>query len=257
LKSFNPKTWNFESILSQAVSKETWDHISPLLFIRFFSHSIYDLTCPSDTYENEISRLKREIDRLEMLQKGGRDAIGIQASMASAVAAAGGTQRDIREATAFTKEHARELDRLKSTAQRLAMDMERQKKHAEYVITNLKSERTDFFSKIKSNSIETSSIFFAICIFPRCLTSPEDAIYCARFIKLLHDIDTPGFAIIPLLEVIVNAVVGALYSITEDEAGCFGVFMNEIWRTISLWRYDEEAYKSHLSPEVSLCRYHF
>jgi THO complex subunit 2 len=84
------------------------------------------------------------------------------------------------------------------------------------------------------------------------LSSPEDAIYCARFIKLLHDIDTPGFPVIPLFDVIVNSVVGALYSITEDEAGCFGVFMHEIWKTISLWRYDEEAYKSHISFKVCL-----
>jgi THO complex subunit 2 len=252
LKSFNPNTWNFDSILHLAFPKETWDHMSQLLFIRFFSHSIYDLTCPTDTYENELARLKREIDRLEMLQKGGRDAIGIQASMASAVAAAGGTQRDIREATAFTKEHAIELERLKTTTQMLSMDMERQKRHSEYVINSLKSERNELFSNIKSTSIETSSIFFATCIFPRCLSSPEDAIYCARFIKLLHDINTPGFPVIPLFDVIVNSVVGALYSITEDEAGCFGVFMHEIWKTISLWRYDEEAYKSHISFKVCL-----
>jgi len=251
LKSFNPKSWNFDDILYPSFSKETWDHITPLLFVRFFSHSIYDLTCPTDTYENELLRLKREIDRLELLQKGGRDAIGIQASMASAVAAAGGTQRDIREATAFTKEHAIELERLKTTTHILGIDMERQRKHSNYVINGLKSEKSELFSNINSNSSETASRFFSTCIFPRCLNSPEDAIYCARFIKLLHDIDTTGFEIIPLFSVIVNAVVGALYSITEDEAGCFGVFMNEIWRIISLWRYNEEAYNSHISFKPS------
>lgn len=31
------------------------------------------------------------------------------------------------------------------------------------------------------------------CIIPRLLMSPEDALFCARFIHRMHDLDTPGF----------------------------------------------------------------
>jgi hypothetical protein len=33
--------------------------------------------------------------------------------------------------------------------------------------------------------------FLQACVFPRCVQSPEDAVYCAKFIKLLHAKKTP------------------------------------------------------------------
>eukprot|EP00558_Chaetoceros_sp_UNC1202_P012587 CAMPEP_0197251618 /NCGR_PEP_ID=MMETSP1429-20130617/57872_1 /TAXON_ID=49237 /ORGANISM="Chaetoceros sp., Strain UNC1202" /LENGTH=354 /DNA_ID=CAMNT_0042713751 /DNA_START=69 /DNA_END=1129 /DNA_ORIENTATION=+ len=46
-----------------------------------------------------------------------------------------------------------------------------------------------------------------------------------------------------LFDVIVSAVVGALYSITEDEAACLGIFLNALWKLISEWRYDEQCFE--------------
>lgn len=31
------------------------------------------------------------------------------------------------------------------------------------------------------------------CIIPRLLMSPEDAMFCARFVHRMHDLDMPGF----------------------------------------------------------------
>jgi THO complex subunit 2 len=229
---------------------ESWNHITQLLFSRFYSYAIYDLTCPEETYLIEIGRVKREIDRLEILQKGGRDAIGMQASMASAVAAAGGTEQAIREATAFTKEHAIDLERLKSTEAMLRSDMQRQKTHYGHVMKRLEAEKSDFLVNLTAEIPDTSSVFFTTCIYPRSLLSPEDAIYCARFIMLLHKMESPGFSTLQLIDVIVSAVVGALYSITENEAGCFGIFLNEVWNVVTGWRYDQNLYENEVSGKV-------
>jgi hypothetical protein len=70
---------------------------------------------------------------------------------------------------------------------------------------------------------------------------------------LLHGLNTPGFSTMEIIDVIVNSVVGALYSITEDEAGCFGIFLNEMWKYVSQWRYDEEFFKNHVDGKVSHC----
>ena len=247
LQPFHPASTVMESSYHDMLPEENWKHISPLLFRRFYSYAIYDLTYPEERYQSEIARIKREIDRLTMLQKGGRDAIGIQASMASAAAAAGGTQQDIRNATAFTKEHAAELDRFRLTAEMLSFEMKRQKKHFEHVKDLFVSEKEALFA---STSGEIGS-FFTTCLYPRALSSPEDAMYCARFITQLHDMETPGFSTLKLLDVIVSAVVGALYSVTEDEAGCFGIFLNELWKVISRWRYNEQMYENEVHGKVS------
>ena len=32
------------------------------------------------------------------------------------------------------------------------------------------------------------------CLLPRLLFSPEDALFCAKFFEMLHELDTPNFA---------------------------------------------------------------
>lgn len=253
LQPFHPTSDDMQSKYEGMLPEASWNHITPLLFHRFYSYAIYDLTCPEERYQTEIARVNREIDRLIMLQKGGRDAIGMQASMASAVAAAGGTQQAIKDATAFTKEHAQDLDRFKHSAEMLAIDMKRQKTHCEHVRKLLESEKDTLLADVcgENGSVDTASVFLTTCIYPRCLLSPEDAMYCSRFITLLHRMETPGFCTLQLLDVIVSAVVGALYSITEDEAGCLGLFLNELWKTISEWRYDEKVYEAQVTGKVS------
>jgi THO complex subunit 2 len=259
LQPFHPTSDIMQKKYHDMLPAASWNHITPLLFHRFYSYAIYDLSCPEERYRNEITRIKREIDRLLMLQKGGRDAIGIQASMASAVAAAGGTQRAIREATAFTKEHSMELDRFTHTTEMLSIGMKRQKKHSGHVQNLLKSEKGDFFAGLagENGSVDSMSVFFTTCVYPRILLSPEDAMYCSRFIMLLHIMDTPGFFTLKFLDVMISAVVGALYSITEDEAGCLGIFLNEQWKIISEWRYDERSYKTNVVGKVRFDSHQF
>ncbi len=129
LQPYHPTSEEMVKNYSFMLPDDAWNYITPTLFHRFYSYGIYDLTYPQERYENEISRLKKEIDRLLMLQKGGRGAVGMQASLAAAAAAAGGTQQDIREATTFTREHGQEPDRYRYSVERLKADMTQQKKH--------------------------------------------------------------------------------------------------------------------------------
>lgn len=252
LLPFYPLSDDMKETYTKMIPEKSWNHISPILFQIFFSYSIYDLILPEERYETEISRVKKEIDQLLMLQKGGRDAIGIQSSMAAAVAAAGGTQRDIRQATAFTKLHDLDLQRYRQSAEMMAFDLKRQKQHCDDVRTNINQLSKRFFSDLTGcdGVIESASVFFTTCIYARCLLSPEDAMYCAHFIMMLHDFDTPGFHTIELFDIIVSALVGSLYSITEDEAGCLGIFFSIIWETIVKWRYQADEFTKQVKGKV-------
>lgn len=252
LVPFYPFSDGAQESYSAMIPQKSWDHITPVLFQTFFSYSVYDFIFPEERYQIEISRVKKEIDRLLLLQKGGRDAIGMQSSMAAAVAAAGGTEREIRQATAFTKSHDLELQRYRQSSELMSFDMNRQKKHCHDVHRTMLGMKDKFFCNLagKDGVVQSASAFFTYCVYARCLLTPEDAMYSAAFIMMLHEMSTPGFATIELFDIIVSSIVGSLYSITEDEAGCLGVFFSSIWGKVVKWRYAPEVYSKEVAGKV-------
>jgi THO complex subunit 2 len=99
-----------------------------------------------------------------------------------------------------------------------------------------------------------ASAFLTFCIYPRFLSSPEDALFCAHFVKLMHKMKVPGLSVVELIDGIVNAVTGSLYCMTEDEAGNAAIFLNEIWKSANSWRYDNDSFATELKSTVSrLC----
>ena len=41
---------------------------------------------------------------------------------------------------------------------------------------------------------KTITQFLQLCVFPRCLFTVGDAVYCAKFVSMLHSIRTPNFS---------------------------------------------------------------
>lgn len=51
-----------------------------------------------------------------------------------------------------------------------------------------------YFSQIGSTKNETITQFLQLGIFPRCCFTASDAIYCAKFVLLVHQLKTPNFS---------------------------------------------------------------
>jgi THO complex subunit 2 len=248
LKPFSP-TPEMTSSYQKLLPEPAWKHLSTNLFETFFSLAIYDIQCPSERYSIEISRLNKEVERLTQLQQGR----GVSA-LAAAAAAAGGNERQIREATRFTEEHKKELNRLKFNVEKLSNDFSRQKKRCELVHAKIEAQKDEMF---QSNAEGAGAIdegaalaFLTFCIYPRFLSSPEDALFCAHFVKLMHKMKIPGLSVVELIDGIVNAITGSLYCITEDEAGNAAIFLNEIWKSVNSWRYDNDSFATELKGTV-------
>ena len=243
-------TDSYKCLLPQAA----WKHITPTMFEMFYSLAIYDVSCPEERYKVDIDRLKKDCERLSQFQKGGDAARGQMAAAAAAAAAAGGNQDQIRQATAFTKTHAMELDRLKRNVDQLTKDFQRQQKRCKLVLSKLEAQKDTMIVSVdgEGNNHMFAPAFMTFCIYSRCLLSPEDSLFCAHFIKLLHQIKVPGFMTIELIDNIVNAITGSFYNMTEDEAGNCSIFFNEIWKTVNSWRYDNDTFASELKDTVRL-----
>ena len=239
------------TLLPEAASK----HLTPIIYNTFYSLAVYDIACPEERYNLDIDRLKKDCDRLIQLQKGGDAARGQMSVLAAVAAAAGGDANQIRQATAFTKTHAMELERLKRNVDQLNEDFQRQQKRCQLVKANLESQKESMICSEGTDSPINSMFapaFMTFCVYPRCFLSPEDSLFCAHFIKMLHNMRVPGFLTIELIDIIVDAVIGSLFCMTEDEAGSCSIFFNEIWKSVNSWRYDNDAFASELKDTVSV-----
>jgi len=244
-------TKSCEKLLPQGA----WKNITQAMFQAFYSLSIYDILCPEERYNIEIGRLKKEVERLIILQKGGDAARGQMSALAAAAAAAGASANEVRLATTFTLVHREELDRLKRNVDQLNKDFQRQQKRCRFVTSMLESQKEDLIRSGGSDGTFASA-FMTFCVYPRCFLSSEDSLFCAQFIKVLHRMRLPGFSTIEIIDNIVNAATGSLYSMTEDEAGNLAIFFHEIWKSVNSWRYDNDAFSTELkgSPGSKLSK---
>jgi THO complex subunit 2 len=82
------------------------------------------------------------------------------------------------------------------------------------------------------------------------MSSPDDAMYCAQFVSLLHQNNTPGFSTLLYIDELVDVVAGALYCVTEGEAANMAIMLLETWKMVSRWRYDEVAFATEVADRV-------
>jgi THO complex subunit 2 len=199
------------------------------LFELFFSHSLYDISCPEDQYKAEMARLKKEIERLVQKQKG--------------------NPGSLMPGPPFTMDDEMELERVRRASTLLASDMSLQKKRHEKLQRGFQSRKGDCFA---SETVSTSSIqnFLMHCVYPRCVSTPDDALYCAQFVSLLHQNDTPGFSTMIFIDELVDVMAGAIYCATEDEAANMAIMLLETWKMVSKWRYDDEAFDAEVAGKV-------
>jgi THO complex subunit 2 len=87
--------------------------------------------------------------------------------------------------------------------------------------------------------------FIEQCIYPRVLYSSVDALYCARFIELLHVCSVPYFNTLTLYYRILMSVSTWVISCTEIEAVRVGRFLQPILATLVSWMKNEKDYKQY------------
>ena len=75
-------------------------------------------------------------------------------------------------------------------------EQKRQKDHVDKVMARLKREKDSWFfsrsAKLAKN--ETITTFLQLCLFPRCIFTANEAIYCAKFVQVIHSLKTPNFS---------------------------------------------------------------
>ena len=212
-------------------SKTCWDNISPEFFEMFFLHTLYDLFCPEAMYAAEANRATKEVERLTQRQSQGGAQLSLQPGSVG-----GGSQQNTDA----------EIERLKLVAAALTEQVNDHQARVEAVHQKIKDTAKTFFPK-KEVSVSAVNAFLSQCIFPRCMQGPDGAMYCAHFVKLLHQGGTPGFSTLHYLDELFAVMSSSLFGVTEGEAANMSILLLETWKDVSRWRYDEKIFQEEVS----------
>jgi THO complex subunit 2 len=82
------------------------------------------------------------------------------------------------------------------------------------------------------------------CFIPRCLQTPADAIFVAKFIRLAHDLGTVGFSTVFVYQnFFSDNLAGTIFSCTTNEARNFGRCLSAMMQNLDAWHSSEALYK--------------
>ncbi|XP_066928394.1 THO complex subunit 2-like [Clytia hemisphaerica] len=191
-----------------------WNNLSPLLYVTFWSLSMYDLYTPSDRYDEEKAKLKKSINEID----------------------------DNKEFTSSSKKK-KEIERCKLLIEKLEEEKKAQLEHNKLVLTWMESRKDSWFpSKIAKG--ETITQFLQLCVFPRCVFSAVDAMYCAKFIQTVHSLAAPNFSTLICFDRTFSDVSYIVASLTENEASRYGRFLCAMLQMVMRWHKDKKLYES-------------
>lgn len=164
-----------------------WEDMSPLFYTSFWTLSCSDLAVPTAAYEKQRNSIQQKFKLLD----------------------------DNQELNTAKKK--KEKEKLMNLLDKLSEEENKQKDHVAHVKARLDIEKDQWFPQSNSSICffswnydgkvllpylenktknETISEFLQLCIFPRCLFTVQDAVYCAKFIQNIHSLKTPNFSTI-------------------------------------------------------------
>lgn len=141
-----------------------WEDISPQFLTTFWSLTMYDLYVPDETYQQVITKTRQQS----------------QATLESS----------------NNNKGKKEQERYVTLGEKLQDEKKKQHEHVEKVMYRLKQEKDTWFlsRSAKSAKNETITRFLQLCLFPRCTFTSIDAVYCAKFVHVIHMLKTPNFS---------------------------------------------------------------
>ncbi|KAI8833669.1 transcription factor/nuclear export subunit protein 2-domain-containing protein [Chytriomyces cf. hyalinus JEL632] len=202
----------------KTLPSQVWDTMSPHFYITFWQLSLSDIAFPKDKYLAEIAKLKATVEALAR-EKGNVPPNNTPAKR--------------------KKDRERHL----ATILLLEKEMEVQSAESAKTLARLKHECLTWFQPnesvqdLKAFGFQLVDLIIQHCLVPRCLFSPADAIYTAKFIYLAHSLGAPNLMTVPVFDKILdrNNLQSMIYICSEMEARNYGRFLCEILTTLTQW----------------------
>jgi THO complex subunit 2 len=204
----------------EAKNPNLWKSMGPTFYATFWSLSLSDIHVPKSAYENQLKRLRKALSDLD--------------------------DKDRVDAKARDKDVKKWRDTLTNEVQKLEAEYKKQVETQKRVLARLEKDKSTWLASInadyKTFSKSTPTSLLQYCVLPRCIQSPEDALFCAKLIQLLHSIKTPRLSTLVFYNTILNNFGTLVFSRTENEARHLGKFVCELLTTLNGWAKSETIF---------------
>lgn len=188
-------------------------------YATFWQLSLYDITIPGKSYEDELSRQHKKIAAISADR--------------SDVSVSGTKKKELAK-----KEITDLIDRL------LSENKQHLKAFAESK-ARLQREKDQWFLGKARMDKQLNTALMEHCFLPRILSSPLDAYFCFKFVKFLHGAGTPHFRTLGFYDLIFkpSRLVSLIFMCTSKEADNLGRFLNEVLKDLTRWHASKATFE--------------
>lgn len=95
--------------------------------------------------------------------------------------------------------------------------------------------------------------FINTCIRPRVLLSPEDALYCSKYVKFLNKMEVHFFSTIQFYHKISSELLKLIPQLSNGEANHLGIFFNKLWKTLHKYNSKPNSYLENCAKKPGFC----
>uniref|UniRef100_A0A7S2R5A3 THO complex subunit 2 n=1 Tax=Rhizochromulina marina TaxID=1034831 RepID=A0A7S2R5A3_9STRA len=240
MAAWNVATTDFRDQARSTLPAEAWQHLSMDLYTIFWSHTLQDIHTPQDLYERKINALRRQADKdyRDNMRKEGRQAEQRMTALKAELASQQRQVKHVLETLAGAK-----ATLFQSAGQAPEADAGGEEKEAA--------------AKPAPSTGSTAASLEALlqhCIAPRLYLTEEDALFCARFLLLLHSMDTPNFNTIECIDKVICSLLPTVFCITDREAKNLGIFLQAILEPLTRWYYSKPQYRKEAEAKVGFVK---
>ena len=216
---WHPVLQNIMEALQPHLPKEVVDTIGTGFYVTFWQLSLYDVSIPGKSYEEELSKQHKRISTISTDR--------------SDISIAGTKKKDAEK-----KQISGLIDRLLSENKQHLKSFGESK-------ARLFQEKGQWFQGMSRRAESLNSALLEHCFSPRILASPLDSYFCFKFSKFLHTSGTPNFRTMGFYDLIFhqNRLTSLIFACTSKEADNLGRFLNELLKDLSRWHKDKAVYE--------------
>ncbi|KAJ3110391.1 THO complex subunit 2 [Physocladia obscura] len=206
----------------QTLSPNTWKNLTPEFYVKFWQLSLYDIDFPKAKYLSEITRLKNTI---AVLTNDKSNSTGNNA----------GKRKKDRE-------------RYSATIALLEKEMAEHEASVKETLDGLKVESATWFISTSEDDMQVklniNDLLLQHCIIPRCLSSPADAVFVAKFLYLAHSLGAPNLITVTIYDKLMdrNNMQSIIFLCSEMEARNYGRFLAETLSYLKKWLLSSAVY---------------
>ena len=207
--------------IGEALPPDALSEVGAAFFTTFWQLALSDITVPMERYQQEMARLGQAL----------RDVDGAA---------------DLSESL---KKSARV--RLQENVAQLTAELKAQTLSHQATRRRLQAERDHWFAPDVDRGRLAQQIV-AQCLHPRARLSATDALFAARFLRMLHTLQTPHLPTLAVYDVVLcQHVAPTLFAATENEARNYARFLHGVLGDVDAWL-ERETYEKDAAAHMHL-----